>query len=245
MLGTMTERLRASTVLIKDAERRATFGDLARQVNHDIKNGLTPIRNVFRHLIGLAGNDPGRLPKVFNERQTTLESSISYLENLSSNYARLYPKSERRTCDVNDIVRRVVRDFQGSDRVDFGMSLDENIIVLGDPVSLRRIIENLVNNAIDSLETRPGNVTISTALVPGEGDRPNVRITVADSGAGMNEEVRAKIFDDFYTTKDDGTGLGLSIVRRLVMDLGGSIDVESEQGKGSRFLIDLPGGGVT
>ncbi|UCG51072.1 MAG: HAMP domain-containing histidine kinase [Candidatus Latescibacterota bacterium] len=242
ILGTMTERLRASAVLIKDAERRATLGDLARQVNHDIKNGLTPIRNVFRHLIQSARNDPRQLPRVFQERQTTLDSSISYLENLASNYARLYPRSEHRSCDVNDIVRRVIRDYRGSGRADLKMKLGDNVIVLGDPVSLRRVLENLVDNAIDSLESRPGNVTISTALVSGEADRPRVRITVADTGIGMSEEQRAKIFDDFYTTKDDGTGLGLSIVRRLVMDLDGTIDVESEKGKGSRFLVDLPGG---
>ena len=62
----------------------------------------------------------------------------------------------------------------------------------------------------------------------------------ADNGRGMDEPQQAKVFDDFYTTKENGTGLGLSIVRRLVMDLDGSIDVKSEPGKGSRFVIDLP-----
>ncbi|MFH1755482.1 MAG: HAMP domain-containing protein, partial [Candidatus Latescibacterota bacterium] len=82
LLGAMTDRLRASAAQIKDAERRATLGELARQVNHDIKNGLTPIRNVFRHLSGLAQDNPQALPGVLRERQSTLDSSISYLENL-------------------------------------------------------------------------------------------------------------------------------------------------------------------
>jgi signal transduction histidine kinase len=117
--------------------------------------------------------------------------------------------------------------------------LCERAIVEGDPLALRRIVENLVGNAIDSLESRPGSVTISTKLVPGQGG-PRVRIAVEDTGIGMNEKQRAKVFEDFYTTKDTGTGLGLSIVRRLVMDLDGSIRVESESGKGSRFTVDLP-----
>jgi signal transduction histidine kinase len=121
------------------------------------------------------------------------------------------------------------------------MILRDGAVVLGDPVSLRRVIENLVGNAIDSLESRPGSVTISTALVSEVADRPKVRIMVDDTGIGMNEEQQEKIFKDFYTTKEDGTGLGLSIVRRLVMDLDGSIHVESEQGKGSRFVVELPG----
>jgi signal transduction histidine kinase len=212
-------------------------------VNHDIKNGLTPIRNVFRHLAELAREDPGQLPEVFKERQRTLDSSISYLDNLASNYARLHPRSERRPCDINEIVQRAVKDLQGSDRVNLQTNLGDRAVVLGDPVALRRIVENLIDNAIDSLESQPGSVTISTALVLGEAGQPKVRITVADTGVGMSEEERAKVFDDFYTTKEGGTGLGLSIVRRLVMDLDGSIHVESEEAKGSRFIIDLPGAG--
>jgi signal transduction histidine kinase len=241
ILGAMTDRLRASAVTIKDAERRATLGELARQVNHDIKNGLTPIRNVFRHLVQLAGSEPTELPKVLKERQSTLDSGISYLEDLASNYARLSPRAERGPCDVNKILRRVVMDLKGSGPANLQMSLSDKAVVLGDPLSLRRVLENLVDNAIDSLESEPGNVTVSTEVVSADADRRLVRITVADTGVGMSEDQRSKVFDDFYTTKRDGTGLGLSIVRRLVMDVDGSIRVESEQGKGSRFIIDLPG----
>jgi signal transduction histidine kinase len=244
LLGKMTDRLRASAVRIKDAERRATLGELARQVNHDIKNGLTPIRNVFRHLAELTRSDPTRLPEVLEERQGTLDSSISYLENLASNYARLYPRSakaEYRPCDVNAIVKRVAGDLYDSNLgVDLRTDLSDGAMILGDPLSLRRVIENLVKNAIDSLESRPGKVMVSTAHVSGEDGRSLVQITVADTGVGLNEEQRTRAFDDFYSTKEDGTGLGLSIVRRLIMDLDGSIRVESEVGKGSRFVIDLP-----
>ncbi|MEE9271580.1 MAG: HAMP domain-containing sensor histidine kinase [Candidatus Krumholzibacteria bacterium] len=243
MLGAMTQRLRASAALIKDAERRATLGEMARQVNHDIKNGLTPIRNVFRHLAQLGRDDPAQLPAVLRERQGTLDSSISYLENLATNYARLSPRSERRPCEVNDIVRRIATDLQGTGGASLRTNLAERAVVLADPVALRRVLENLVDNAIDSLESRPGTVTIATELVSGETGK-RVRITVTDTGAGMSEEKRAKVFDDFYTTKDGGTGLGLSIVRRLVMDLDGSIEVESEEGTGSRFVVDLPAEGV-
>jgi signal transduction histidine kinase len=96
-----------------------------------------------------------------------------------------------------------------------------------------------VNNAIDSLEPDGGEVAVSTEVVDGEAGR-RVRVVVADTGVGMSREQREKIFDDFYTTKDGGTGLGLSIVRRLVMDLDGSIAVESEPGRGSRFIVELP-----
>lgn len=240
LLGAMTDRLRASAVRIKDAERRATIGELARQVNHDIKNGLTPIRNVFEHLVQLLRHNPDQMTSVFNERQKTLASSISYLENLAENYARLYPRSESRPCDVNEIVRRIVTDLQGFDDVELRMELGDGIVVLGDPVALRRIFENLVHNAIDSLEGRRGSVTVSTKAFTRETGQMRAHITVADTGKGMSGEQVKKSFDDFYTTKDDGTGLGLSIVRRLVLDLDGTMHVESEVGKGSTFIVDLP-----
>jgi signal transduction histidine kinase len=241
LLSDMTERLRASTLLVKDAERRATLGELARQVNHDIKNGLTPIRNVFRHLAQLAKNDPGQLTEVFEERQETLDSSINYLDSLATNYARLSPRGERQPCDINEIVERVAVDLRSSDQsFELHTKLCDKAMVQSDPVSLRRVVENLVDNAIESLGTRPGSVVIATSLMSGSGGRSVIQITVTDTGVGMSEEQRTRVFEDFYTTKEDGTGLGLSIVRRLVMDLEGSVRVESEPGKGSRFIVDLP-----
>jgi signal transduction histidine kinase len=112
--------------------------------------------------------------------------------------------------------------------------------VLADAVVLRRIVENLVDNAVDALESRPGRVTIATTLVEGGQEVTRVSLTVTDTGRGLSEEQQARIFDDFYTTKPEGTGLGLSIVRRLVMDLMGTVQVRSEEGRGSRFIIELP-----
>src|SRR6185436_3855019 len=101
LLREMTERLRSGTARLREAERRATVGDLARQLNHDIKNGLVPVRNVFRHLAQVARDDPSSLPAVLLERQGTIEAGISYLENLARNYARLSPVLDRQTSDLN------------------------------------------------------------------------------------------------------------------------------------------------
>ncbi|UCH83992.1 MAG: HAMP domain-containing histidine kinase [Candidatus Latescibacterota bacterium] len=242
LLGAMTKRLRASAIQIKEAERRATLGELARQVNHDIKNGLTPIRNVFRHLTQLAAEDPARLPTVFKERQQTLDSSMEYLADLASNYARLTPRTASQRCDVNAIARQVVTDIGGSKTgsVDIRTDLKEGAVVVGDPVALRRILENLIDNAIDSLESAPGSVGVATSVEADDPNQPMVRLTVTDTGRGLDSEHRAKVFDDFYTTKANGTGLGLSIVRRLVMDLGGSIELESEINRGTRVVVNLP-----
>jgi len=241
LLGAMTERLRAGAARLREAERRLAMGDMARQVNHDIKNGLIPIRNVFRHFGQAAGESPDRLAAAFRDRQATVESSIAYLETLASNYARLYPQPARESCDVNAIVRETVKRVGETGQADVRLDLAEGLPpVRTDPLVLRRILENLIGNAIDSLAARAGSVTIST----GANGQAGVRITVADTGKGMTQEELNRAFDDFYTTKPGGTGLGLSIVRRLVLDANGALRVETEPGAGSRFSVELPGEGA-
>jgi signal transduction histidine kinase len=243
LLGDLAARLRAGTARIREAERRATVGDVARQVNHDIKNGLIPLRNVVRHLSQVEREDPSALAAVFAERRSTVDSSIAYLETLAASYQRLSPPLDRRDCDVNALVTDVTNAAQGHEPAVIEADLANVPRVVGDAIAFRRILENLVANAVDSLESRPGRIVVSTRVADRDGDVPAVRITVADSGRGMSAEEMKRIFEDFYTTKASGTGLGLSIVRRLVMDLHGTINVESEPGRGTRFIIDIPAGG--
>lgn len=245
LLNDLASRLRTSTARVREAERRATVGDLARQINHDIKNGLIPLRNVIRHLEEVERDEPVSLPSVFAERRQTVDSSIEYLETLATSYQRLSTNSEPRYCDVNALIKDVVRATQGRDQVQFTTDLKPDVPpVIGDPIALRRILENLTTNAAESLESKPGRVTVSTDVVNRNGEPPSVRIIVADTGRGMSKEETGRIFNDFYTTKERGTGLGLSIVRRLVMDLQGAIAVESEPGKGTRMIIDIPAGNL-
>ncbi|HEX7089103.1 MAG TPA: ATP-binding protein [Longimicrobiales bacterium] len=250
VLDEMVGRLRANAARLREAERRATIGEIARQVNHDIRNGLVPIRNVVSHLADLARERPAELPQVFLERQRTLDTSIEYLHALAANYARLSPRLEHRPCDVNAIARAVASDVAGAGAAAGDGGVREGAVVVtdlapglppvhADPVALRRILENLAVNALESLEGGAGRVLIASRVERGE-DGARVVLEVADTGRGISEEERARIFEGFYTTKARGTGLGLSIVRRLASDLGGRIEVESEVGKGTRFRVELP-----
>jgi len=236
-LGSMSTRLRASAARLRQAERRATVGDMARQVNHDIKNGLIPIRNVLRHLVQVQEEQPQDLATVFGERRSTLESSVGYLDTLARNYARLTPSVERRAVDVNGIATEIAASTAVASTIKLRTRLADAVPrAFGDPVIVRRIIDNLVRNAIESLDAGGGDVTIATSRAPNGA----VRIVVADTGRGMSQDELAHAFDDFFTTKPDGTGLGLSVVRRLTTDLNGSMRVESAPGQGTAFTIELP-----
>lgn len=241
LLGAMTDRLRASSARLREAERRVAVGDLARQVNHDIKNGLVPIRNVVRHLAQVAAESPDSLPGIFAARRATLESSVEYLDTLARNYDRLSPGAERRRCEINGIVAEVLRNTGPQDGRVRAQLADALPSVLGDGLMIRRVLENLVGNALDSVAARPeGSVTVVTEPVPGSTGADRIRITVADTGAGMTREQLERAFDDFYTTKTGGTGLGLSIVRRLILDLNGTLKVETEPDVGTRVMVELP-----
>jgi len=241
VLASMTERLRLGTARLREVERRAATGDLARQVNHDVKNGLVPIRNVLRHLSQVARDAPASLPAVFEERRGTLESSLDYLDTLARNYARLSPALEPTLCDVNGVIAEVVRATGpglGAVRAETAPSLPR---VPADPLALRRVLENLVSNALDSLAGRSDGVVTLGSEIVGAPEAPTaVRLLVSDNGPGMTQAELNRAFDDFHTTKPGGTGLGLSIVRRLVLDLGGALRIETAPGSGTRAILELP-----
>jgi signal transduction histidine kinase len=237
VLAAMSDRLRAGAARLREAERRATLGEIARQVNHDVKNGLVPIRNVFRHLAEVAEDDPAALPEVLAERRGTIESGIGYLEGLAANYARLAPRLDLRACDAAAVAREVMAAADdGSVRlkVNAAAGVPE---VRADPLVLRRILENLVGNAVDAARSGGGTVTVKVAPAD-DGER--VRIDVEDDGPGLTPDELARVFEDFFTTKPGGTGLGLTVARRLANDLDGSLRAASAPGEGSRFSLELP-----
>ena len=242
LLGAMTDRLRTGAARLRDAERRVAMGDLARQVNHDIKNGLVPIRNVLRHLEEVTRDRPETLGAVFEERRGTLESSVTYLDTLARNYARLSPAAAPEVCDVNAMVSEVVRSSGAGGAVRTRLA-SELPPAAADRLMLRRVLENLVVNAADSVSSaKGGEVVVSTESVTRDGKGPIVRVIIADTGPGMTRDELDRAFDDFYTTKAGGTGLGLSIVRRLILDLGGALRIDTEPGAGTRATVEIPAG---
>jgi signal transduction histidine kinase len=238
MLDEMIGRLRASAGRIRDSERRAAVGDLARQVNHDIRNGLVPIRNVLEHLAGVLADDPAALPGVFDERRGTLESSVEYLEEIAGTYSRLQTQAGtgEASCDVGRIVRELGRDTAVPAGVDLAIQVDAGLpAVAADPIAVRRVLDNLVRNALESLADGSGSVTVHAE----RGETSGVRIRVRDTGEGMTAGQLERAFDDDWSTRQRGTGLGLAIVRRLMADMGGSVTATSEPGQGTEFVVDV------
>lgn len=243
VLERMTERLRGDAARLREAERKATVADVARQVHHDIRNGLVPLRNVLRHLSQVREEAPATLSEVYAGRERTLLASVDYLDGLASGWARLGAGGGTPTSlDVGAVVTMVVAGAGAPAGVTVGARVAPGIpTVRGDALVLRRILENLVRNALDAVGSGPGHVTVAVEAVEGSlAPGPEVRIMVSDSGPGLPPGPPDQVFRDFFTTREGGTGLGLSIVRRLVMDLGGSVEAGAAPGGGARFTVLLP-----
>ena len=237
VLDAMVDRLRSGARRLAHAEHRATLGEVARQVNHDLRNGITPVRNVVRHLGETAQREPDQLARVFSHRRGTLDSSLAYLEDLAGRYARLAPEARREPCDLAALAREAVVGHEG---VVLSHEPDAPR-VLADPVSLRRILDNLLRNALEALPEGRGAVEVRVASADDADLGPQCVLRVSDDGEGMAPEVRDHVLEDFFTTKPGGSGLGLSNVRRLAGDAGGRITIDSEPGRGTTITIIFPG----
>jgi signal transduction histidine kinase len=136
---------------------------------------------------------------------------------------------------VNAVVREVAAGIAAPGQVRLELA-PELPPAHADPLVVRRVLENLVRNGVESLDGGSGAVTVTSQLT----GRGRVSVAVADTGRGMSQAELDRAFQGFYTTKAGGSGLGLTIVRRLIQDVGGSLRVETEPGVGSRFTIELP-----
>jgi signal transduction histidine kinase len=227
----MVYRLRTGVDRLRAAERRATLGDMARQVNHDIRNGFLPIRNVVWHLGRVAREEPDKLAEVFIERESTLDAGLKHLEDLAGSYKRLAVEMPPEPVDL----ARLTRETCAAYPVDVDAPADGALPpVAVNPTAMKRVIGNLVRNALESLDT-DGDVRVG---VRRSGDE--ILLAVADDGSGLSAEQINTVFEPFVTTKAEGSGLGLSIVRRLVSDAGGRIEVDSTPGRGSTFTLIFP-----
>ncbi len=234
VLDEMTRRLRISRTNMREAERKIAIGDVARQVNHDIKNGLTPIRNIIQHFSTAAHNNDPELINIVLEREESLTASILFLEQLAGNYARLSPEPEQTEVELNRLLSELITDYCGSRSVTIDFEPGSSAQVTINDLSFRRVLENLLDNAFDSLSGE-GSVRIHTEV-----RQDLVAVTIIDSGSGMNPDELDDAFKDFHTTKTNGTGLGLSIVRRLIMDMNASMSIESARGKGTTVTLLIP-----
>jgi two-component system, NtrC family, nitrogen regulation sensor histidine kinase NtrY len=227
------------TPLIR-AQKVAAWREVARRLAHEIKNPLTPIQlcaeRMRRHLS--AAPEPTR--QLVEECTTTIVGEVESLKGLVdefSQFARM-PAPRAVPADLHQLLTEALALYNGIfTDVEIRRAFAERLPTVSvDPEQIRRVVINLVDNAIEAMDQR-GTIEVET-----QHDRTNnlVRIVVADDGPGIPPAEREKLFLPYYSTKRRGSGLGLAIVRRIVAEHGGSIEVADNAPHGTRFAIELP-----
>jgi two-component system nitrogen regulation sensor histidine kinase NtrY len=222
------------------AQKVAAWREVARRLAHEIKNPLTPIQlsaeRLQRHFAGA----PAATRALVDECASAIVTEVEALKGLVDEFAQFarMPAPKATPTDLHTLLDDALSLYRGlfSDveiRTHFADSLPK---VSADPEQIRRVIINIVDNAIEAVERR-GAIDIETQHDAGNS---LVRIVVADNGPGIPAAERDKLFLPYYSTKLRGSGLGLAIVRRIVAEHGGSVDVSDNIPRGTRFAIELP-----
>jgi len=232
----MIDELEESAVKLAKGEREQAWREMAKQVAHEIKNPLTPMRlTVQSFQRKFDENDPNIKEKI-NEFSKTLIQQIDTMSSIASafsNFAKM-PTQKCEELNVVEVVKHAL-DIFSEDYISFFPKQDEIISEL-DKTQLIRIITNLVKNAAHALdEVKSKKVEVSV-----EQDKGNVVIKVADNGKGISEEDKERVFEPKFTTKSSGMGLGLPMVKNIVEAYNGTITFTSQLNKGTVFKIVLP-----
>ena len=208
-----------------------------------MKNPLFPLQLTVENLMRARTQSPEQFDEVFHESTRTLLTEISNLKTIIGRFSEFskMPRPQLLPAPVNEILRGVVKLFEaqlqtpGRAPTAIMLELDDRVGTIAvDYELLHRALSNLVLNAMDAMPDG------GRLIVRSRRDDGRVIIEVADTGSGMTPEECERIFTPYYTSKRHGTGLGLAIVQSVVSDHGGRVTVQSEPGRGTTFVIELP-----
>jgi len=227
------------TPLIR-AQKVAAWREVARRLAHEIKNPLTPIQLSAERMRRHFADAPSGARALVEECTTTIVGEVESLKGLVDEFSQFARMPSPRTVptDLAQLVTDTLALYNGIfPDVTIQPRFDPDVpLVRLDGEQIRRVIINLVDNAVEAMERR-GSIVIETHRDAGDNV---IRLVVADDGPGIPAAERDKLFLPYYSTKRRGSGLGLAIVRRIIAEHGGSIDVGDNAPHGTRFTIELP-----
>lgn len=237
----MVYELNRNRRIIYQKQRLEAWREMARRVVHEIKNPLTPIRlSAERIRKRFLENHPDIRNVILTGTETIIDE-VGVLMNILAEFtefARL-PEMKPVRADINILIESCVNLFSGHEEIRFHATLDPRIPeIYIDKMLIKQVLNNLIQNAVDAVAGK-GNIYVKSELVPD--DAPDmVRISIRDDGIGIRDFDKDKIFNPGFSTKTTGTGLGLAIVQKIIMEHRGEITCDSEYGKGTEFVIELP-----
>lgn len=232
----MIDQLEESAAKLAQSEREQAWREMAKQVAHEIKNPLTPMRLTVQSFERKFDVNDGKAKEKLAEFSQTLIQQIDVMSSIASafsDFAKM-PTQKKEQIDVINVVKFALDIF--SEEYIHYSPLEEKLYANLDKTQLIRIVTNLVKNAIQATKTEENpsiKVTVSA-------QQNNVNITVADNGIGISDQVKNLIFEPKFTTKTSGMGLGLPMIKNIIEAYDGSISFTSKEGIGTVFTVILP-----
>lgn len=225
--------------LIK-AQRTAAWQEVARGIAHEIKNPLTPIQLSTQRLRKKFKENSEDFEKIFDQSTSTIIQQVEVIKGMVdefSKFARM-PLPNPKPNNLHQIIEDATGLYRTSVRkIEITSSYDPNVPVMElDREQMQRVFINLLENSVDATQGK-GRIEIRTSL---DAQRQRVSIEVSDDGVGIPAEDRDKLFAPYFSTKKRGTGLGLAIVQRIVADHNGTVYVQDNKPRGTKFVIELP-----
>lgn len=234
--NSMIDQLEASAAKLARSEREQAWREMAKQVAHEIKNPLTPMRLSIQSFERKFDPQDPEVNKKVAEFSKTIIQQIDTLSSIASAFSSFaeMPVQQNETLNVVQTVKLALDIF--NEKYIHFIADEERIIAKLDRTQLVRVITNLVKNAIQAVpDVKSPRILVTVAS---EGDE--VKISVADNGVGISDDFKEKVFEPKFTTKTSGMGLGLGMVRNIVETYEGTIDFTSQKGKGTVFTVKFP-----
>lgn len=236
----MIEALEDSSKKLARSQRESAWRDMAKQVAHEIRNPLTPMKLNIQLLERVFNKDPEKAKKMVQRVSATLVEQIDSLAHIASefsNFAQM-PIANNESLALNNLVENAYALFKEEQNIELSLSLPkETCTVFADKNQIMRVLNNLIKNAIQAFPSdENGNVNITLK----KKDNETAFILVKDDGCGIPIDKAEDIFTPNFTTKSSGTGIGLSMTKNIVEAIGGVIYFESADGIGTTFYVELP-----
>ncbi|MEO7306269.1 MAG: ATP-binding protein [Ferruginibacter sp.] len=235
----MVGKLDESAGALAKSEREGAWREMARQVAHEIKNPLTPMKLSLQYLQKSIANKSANVEELTANVARTLVEQIEHLNHIAGEFSQFAnignPKNE--VVDLNKVIKQVIQLHSIDDRIHIDHNGDlKPLMVNADRTHLNRLFTNLILNAMQAI---PADRTVQINIEEEIKDN-KVLIKIKDNGSGIPEEMQSKIFTPNFTTKTSGTGLGLAMSKGIVEQAKGNIWFETEAGVGTTFFVELP-----
>jgi nitrogen fixation/metabolism regulation signal transduction histidine kinase len=235
----MVRKLDVSAALLARSEREGAWREMARQVAHEIKNPLTPMKLNLQYLQMAIDTNSPNVKDISVYVAKILVEQIDHLSQIATDFAQFanIGRTKNQVFDLNESVTHVSSLYSANEKLQITITLQaEKFMIKADKTQVNRLLTNLIQNAIQSVpENRIAEIRISTKEVDGK-----VLLSVRDNGTGIPESMTAKIFTPNFTTKTSGTGLGLAMCKGIVEKLDGRIWFETKENEFTEFFVELP-----